>query len=69
MIRSFVDSLLRHIVTAIGGSQFAISYWDGALSDSVTGVVLVLSGLFMSWIDKSKTSAKLKTMPPRKEFN
>jgi len=64
MIRSFIDALLRHLVTAIGGSQFATAYWDGALADSVSGVLLVVAGLFMSWIDKSKRSTERTSVRP-----
>lgn len=64
MIRSFIDALLRHLVTFIGGTQFATAYWDGALADSVSGVVLVVAGLFMSWIEKSKRTSDRTSVRP-----
>ncbi|UOF81635.1 hypothetical protein [Microviridae sp.] len=57
MIRTFIDAALRHIVTFIGGTQFAVNYWDGALADASTGLVLAIAGIIMSWIEKSKRTS------------
>lgn len=59
MFRSMIDAILRHVVTFLGGAQFFSVYWDGAVNDAVVGVVLAVSGVVMSLLEKSRRSSSV----------
>lgn len=52
--RDFVQSLVRHTLTVLGGALMAKGYGDAALIEGLIGVGVTTSGLVWSYVSKTK---------------
>ena len=53
----FVQSLIRHALTAVGGVLMAKGYGDAELVSGLVGIGVTASGLIWSYLIKSKPPA------------
>ena len=51
--------IVRAAVQAIGGGLVASGTLDGAQTETISGAVLILIGLGMSWVQKRMAAKKL----------
>jgi hypothetical protein len=52
--RDFIQSLVRHALTVLGGALMAKGYGDAVLVEGLVGVGVTASGLVWSYVSKTK---------------
>ena len=52
--RDFIQSLVRHALTVLGGALMAKGYGDAVLVEGLVGVGVTASGLVGSYVSKTK---------------
>lgn len=62
----YIASLARHIATALAGVLGSYGVTNGALEEVITGVLLFLLSLALSFFDKAKNQPK-DALPPAKQ--
>ena len=57
IMNTIIMSILRHVLTALGGGIVAKGYIDGAMLEQIIGGVLAIAGQAMSLVEKNERKA------------
>ena len=54
IMNTIIMSILRHVLTALGGGIVAKGYIDGAMLEQIVGGILAVAGQAMSLVEKQE---------------